>query len=121
MMRTKKLLMVGGLVAALAIPAGVAVAATDSPPPDAPEMTQPDQPGFGPHGRMMGGNGDPEECPFYDSEAMQEWREQRDERLQEREQWRQQQDGEWQQHRHEREQHRQQMHEHMRSQADETG
>lgn len=95
-MRTKKkLLVAGGLIAALAVPAGVAVAATDPPTADDPPAAEP---GFGPHGRLMGGAGDREECPFYDSEAMQEWP----------------------QHRQDREQHREQMREHMRAQFDDT-
>lgn len=114
MMRTKKLLIAGGLVVALAVPAGVAVAATDSPAPDAPEMTQPDRPGFGPHGRMMDRFGEPQECPLHDSDAMREWREQRDKRWEQRDDWRQR-------HRDQHQQFRQEMHERLGSQRAETG
>jgi Spy/CpxP family protein refolding chaperone len=71
-MMVKRALLVGGLVAALAVPAGVAVAATATPP-NAPG------PGHGP-GQMMGGHGDPEDCPNYNSPQMQQWRDQRAER-----------------------------------------
>ena len=61
---TKRLLVVGGVLAALAVPAGVAVAATTapSPSPKAPATTQPYGPGSG---RMMVGTGDPQDCPYY--------------------------------------------------------
>lgn len=103
-MMKKKLLVVGGVVAALAVPAGVAVAAADTPPVDESPSTEVDRPGAGPHGRMMGGFGDREDCPFYDSEAMQQWHEQR------------LRGEEWQRHGQEREQ----MREHMRAPFDES-
>jgi hypothetical protein len=82
-MMVKKALLVGGLVAALAVPAGVAVAATatPSPGPSSPATTQPNAPGPGQRpGQMMGGHGDPEDCPNYNSPQMQQWRDQRAER-----------------------------------------
>ncbi len=83
-MNAKRALVVGGLVAALAVPAGVAVAATTPSPNPSPGTTSP---GYGPgagHGRMMGGGGygDPEDCPFYNSTEAQQWRAQRDQRQQ---------------------------------------
>lgn len=105
---TKKQLVVGGLVAALAVPAGVAVAATDSPAPDEPASTQADGPGYGPRSGMTGGYGDPENCPYHDSAAMREWRQQRDERRM---------PDDWHQNRRER---HQQMHEWMWSERDTT-
>jgi TolA-binding protein len=125
-MMKKKLLVVGSMVAALAVPAGIAVAAADTPPVDESPSTEVDRPGSGPHGRMMGGFGDREDCPFYDSDAMQQWHEQRDQWRQEREEWRQQRDeqrlqgDEWQRHRQGREQQREQMREHMRAPFDES-
>jgi Spy/CpxP family protein refolding chaperone len=120
MMMKKKLLVVGGVVAALAVPAGVAVATADTPPADDSPSTEVDRPGSGPHGRMMGGFGDREDCPFYDSEAMQQWHEQREEwRQQHRDERGPQGDG-WQQHRQERDQHREQMREHMKAPFDES-
>ncbi|HEY5031164.1 MAG TPA: hypothetical protein VIJ54_01730 [Actinomycetes bacterium] len=82
-MMVKRALLVGGLVAALAVPAGVAVAATATPGPSGPATTQPNGPGPGPGqrpGQMMGGHGDPEDCPNYNSPQMQQWRDQRAER-----------------------------------------
>ena len=84
-MMVKGALLVGGLVAALAVPAGVAVAATatPSPGPSGPATTPPNGPGPGPGqrpGQMMGGHGDPEDCPNYNSPQMQQWRDQRAER-----------------------------------------
>ncbi len=83
-MNGKRALVIGGLVAALAVPAGVAVAATTTPSPGAGTGTS--SPGHGPgggYGRMMGGGyGDPEDCPFYNSAEAQQWRAQRDQRQQ---------------------------------------
>jgi hypothetical protein len=96
-MNTKRLIVAGSIVLALGLPAGVAVAATTSPSPStstsstapttAPTATPtPGQgygPGYGPgYGRMMGGTGDPEDCPFYDSAQAQQWRDQRADRQQ---------------------------------------
>ncbi len=79
-MIAKRALVMGGLVAALAVPAGVAVAAAATSPP-APATTQPSQsgPGYGPgpglgYGWMMGGSGDPRGCPYYNSPEMQQHR-----------------------------------------------
>ena len=86
----KRTLVVGGLVAALAVPTGVALAASDSTPTPGPTSTAPGPgPGAG-YGRMMGGGGpgahgaygDPEDCPFYDSAEAQAWRDQREARQQ---------------------------------------
>ena len=83
MVKRALLVLVGGLVAALAVPAGVAVAATatPSPGPSSPATTPPNAPGPG-HGpgQMMDGHGDPEDCPNYNSPPMQQWRNQRAER-----------------------------------------
>lgn len=78
----KRMLVGGGLVAALVVPAGVAVAAAaTSPPGPASATTQPSQPspGYGPgpglgYGRMMGGSGDLRGCPYYNSPEMQQHR-----------------------------------------------
>ena len=88
-MNGKRALVVGGLVAALAVPAGIAVAATTTPSPNGSAGTN--SSGYGPgggNGRMMGGGGgaggygDPEDCPFYDSSEAQQWRAQREQRQQ---------------------------------------
>ena len=80
-MKGKPALLIGGLVAALAIPTGVAVAATTTPSPSPSTGTNP---GYGPgmrYGRMMdGGYGDPQDCPFSDSTEAQQWRSQRQQR-----------------------------------------
>lgn len=87
-MTGKRFLIVGGVAAALMIPAGVAVAATTSPSP-APSTTQPAGPGYGPGPGMrgggpgngpMGGYGDPEDCPYYNSAEAQAWRDGREAR-----------------------------------------
>ena len=89
-----KHLAVAAAALAIALPAGVAVAATGSSAPSpSPSTSQPtDRPaggyggGYGPgHGRMMGGTGDPEDCPFYDSSdpaALQQWRDRQAQRQQ---------------------------------------
>jgi hypothetical protein len=73
----KRTLVVAGVVTALAIPAGVAVAATTgpSPSPTGPTTSQPAGPGYGfGYGRgPMGGYGDPEDCPYYNSAEHQKW------------------------------------------------
>lgn len=83
-MKGKRALVIGGLVAALAVPAGVAVAATATPSPSPGAGTN--SPGYGPgagHGRTMGGGyGDPQDCPFYNSTEAQQWRAQREQRQQ---------------------------------------
>lgn len=82
-MKGKRTVVVGALVAALAIPTGVAVAATTTPPPSASTATNP---GHGPgmrDGRMTGGGyGDPEDCPFHNSTEARQWRSQREQRQQ---------------------------------------
>ena len=79
-MIARKAMLIGGLVAALAVPAGIAVAAT-TPAPTPSTGTY--GPGYGPGpGPMMGGRGDPEDCPFYDSAEAQQWRAQREQRQQ---------------------------------------
>jgi hypothetical protein len=83
-MAARRALVIGGLVAALAVPAGVAVAAVDpSPGPRTPSPTAPGY-GYGPGGGAgrMGGIGNPEDCPFYDSPEAQQWRSQREQRQQ---------------------------------------
>jgi hypothetical protein len=79
-MKVKKVLVVGGLVVALGIPGGVALATTlDATPSPGPGAGQ----GFGPgQGRMGAGYGDPEDCPFHDTAEAQQWRDQREERQQ---------------------------------------
>jgi hypothetical protein len=57
---------------------------------------------------MMDRFGEPQECPLHDSDAMREWREQRDERWEQRDDWRQQ-------HRDQHQQSRQEMHERLGS------
>ncbi len=74
MLTKKRVLVVGGLAVVLAVPAGVAVAAAASPNPAAP--------GAGPSGRMLGGRGDPADCPYHNSVQAQQWRAQRAERQQ---------------------------------------
>jgi hypothetical protein len=85
-MKGKRTLVIGGLVAALAVPAGVAFAATSTPSPSPGAGAGTNAPGYGPgggHGRMMGGGyGDPDDCPFYNSTEAQQWRAQRDQRQQ---------------------------------------
>ena len=69
-MIAKRVLVIGGVVAALAVPTGVALAATGSPSPNpsTPSTTQPYGPRFGGgHGMMGGGYGDPQDCPYYSS------------------------------------------------------
>ena len=70
-MIAKRALVIGGVVAALAVPTGIALAATGSPSPSpsTPSTTQPYGPRFGGgHGPMGGGGyGDPEDCPYYNS------------------------------------------------------
>src|SRR5512146_2510661 len=82
-MKGKRTLVVGGLVAALAIPTGVAVAATTTPSPSSSTVPNP---GYGKgmrDGRMMGGGyGDPEDCPFHNSTEAQQWRSQHEQRQQ---------------------------------------
>jgi hypothetical protein len=61
----------------------VAVAAVDPSP--GPRSPSPTAPGYGPGGgagRMMGGSGNAEDCPFYDSPEAQQWRAQREQRQQ---------------------------------------
>ena len=79
-MNGKRILIVTGIVAALGVPAGVAVAATA----DAgvanrgPASTAPGGVGYG---RMMnGGYGDPDDCPLHNSTEAQQWRDQRADR-----------------------------------------
>ena len=74
-MNMRKLLVVGGLVSVLALPAGIAVATTSAPTPDpgAPATTQPYGPGNGAglgrgHGPMMDGD-DRDDCPYYNSDG----------------------------------------------------
>jgi Spy/CpxP family protein refolding chaperone len=69
-MMVKRVLVVGGLVAALAVPAGVAVAAAASPRPSTPGA------GSGP-GPMPGGHAAWGDCPLHDSAAARAWRAQR--------------------------------------------
>ena len=79
----KRALVIGGVMAALALPTGVAVAAT-TPSPSPSAGTNGTGSGTRPgYGRMMGGGyGDPEDCPFYDSAEAQQWRAQREQRQQ---------------------------------------
>jgi hypothetical protein len=72
----KRTLVVGGLVVALTVPAGIAVAGAAAPSGQAPSPTQP----YGP-GPQAGGVGDPADCPYHDSAETTQWREQRAERL----------------------------------------
>ncbi len=79
-MNGKRILIVTGMVAVLGVPAGMAVAATaDSGPANrGPATTRPAGPGYG---RMMSdGNGDPADCPFYNSTQAQQWRDQQPDR-----------------------------------------
>jgi hypothetical protein len=77
----KRTLLVAGLVAALAVPSGVALAAGGATPTPGPGAANGQ--GYGPGQRgMMGGYGDPEDCPFHDTAAAQQWRDQREERQQ---------------------------------------
>ena len=81
-MNGKRILIVTGIVAALGVPAGVAVAATadTSPANRGPAATQSTGPGYG---RMMnGGHGDQADCPLYNSTEAQQWRDQRTDRQQ---------------------------------------
>lgn len=86
-MKAKRALVIGGLVAALAIPAGAAGAAfaasTPSPSPSPSSGVPGGGPGSG-YGRMMGGAGygDPDDCPFHDSPQAQQWRADREQRQQ---------------------------------------
>ncbi len=93
-MNLKRIALAGGVALVMAVPAGVAVAATGSPSPSPSPSTSTSQPstgpgsgyGYGPgYGRMMGGTGDPEDCPFYDSSdpaAAEQWREHQAQRQQ---------------------------------------
>jgi hypothetical protein len=73
MLTKKRVLVVGGLAVVLAVPAGVAVAAAASPSPAAA--------GASPEsGRMLGGRGDPADCPYHTSVEAQQWRAQRADR-----------------------------------------
>lgn len=75
-------MIVASLGAALALPAGLAVA-TDSPEPGETPTTQLDRPGYGQrHGWMMGGSGNREDCPFHESADGPQWRQHHDERQQ---------------------------------------
>lgn len=77
----RRALVAGGLLVALAVPGGIAAAATATPTPSPTSSTG--APGYGPGaGRMMGGYGDPEDCPLHDSAQAQQWRAQREERAQ---------------------------------------
>lgn len=84
-MNMRKLLVVGGLAGVLVLPAGIAVATTSAPTPDpgTSASTQPFGPGngagLGGQGRMMGGD-DRDDCPYYNSDEMQKWRDQRADR-----------------------------------------
>lgn len=70
-MRTKRMLVIGGLAVVLAAPAGVAVAASPSA----------GAAGAGPgSGRVLGGRGDPADCPYHNSAEAQQWRAQRADR-----------------------------------------
>lgn len=71
-MNGKRILIVTGMVAALGVPAGVAVAATAdaSPGNRGPASTAPARAGYG----------DPDECPYYNSTQAQQWRDQRADR-----------------------------------------
>lgn len=73
----KKTLLVSGLVVALAVPGGVALAASDTPTPS-PGTANGQGYGPGHRGMMGGGYGDPEDCPFHDTAAAQQWRDQRE-------------------------------------------
>ena len=78
MITKKRMLVVGGLVAVLAVPAGVAVAAVSSTGSNSPAAaTQPHGPGAG---RMGNGVGDPDNCPVCNSAEMQQWRDLRADR-----------------------------------------
>lgn len=75
-MNGKRILIVTGIVAALGVPAGVAVAATAAPGPGnhGPASTAPAGAGYG---RMTnGGYSDPADCPLHDSTEAQQWRDQ---------------------------------------------
>ena len=75
-MNGKRILIVTGIVAALGVPAGVAVAATAAN--HGPASTAPAGVGYG---RMMnGGYGDPDDCPLHNSTEAQQWRDQRADR-----------------------------------------
>ncbi len=72
--KTRRALIVAGVVAALAVPAGVAVAATtgSGPAGNGPAVTQ--------NGPRHGGYADPQDCPYYNSDEAQQWRDQREQR-----------------------------------------
>ncbi|MGN6244374.1 MAG: hypothetical protein ACTHQ3_11970 [Motilibacteraceae bacterium] len=79
----RRALVAGGRLVALAVPGGIAAAATATPTPTPTPAPSTSAPGYGPGaGRMMGGYGDPEDCPFHDSTQAQQWRAQRDDRAQ---------------------------------------
>ena len=86
-MMIKRVLVIGGVVAALAVPTGVAIAATGTPSPNptTPSTTQPYGPRYGGgHGPMGGGYGDPEDCPYYNSAEHQKWMQDRQKLMQQR-------------------------------------
>ena len=86
-MIVKRVLVIGGLATALAVPAGIAVAAGSGPNPKSttPSTTQPYGPRFGGGVGMMGGSrgmigggyGDPDDCPFYNSADRQKLQQER--------------------------------------------
>ena len=93
-MNLKHLAVIGGIIAGLAVPTGVAVAATSgptgtpTPTPATSQHAQPAQPtpgqgygyGAGPGYGPGYGTGDPQDCPYYatrpatDSPQFQQWR-----------------------------------------------
>ena len=86
-MIAKRVLVIGGVVTALAVPAGAALAAagSPSPAPTTPSTTQPYGPHFGGgHGPMGGGYGDPADCPYYNSADHQKWLQERLKLMQQR-------------------------------------
>ncbi len=79
-MNGKRILIVTGMVVALGVPAGVAVAATagSGPANHGPASTAPAGAGYG---RMTnGGYGDPDDCPLHNSTEAQQWRDQQADR-----------------------------------------
>lgn len=81
-MIVKRALVMGGVVAALAVPAGAALAATGSPATGpvapgpaatAPATTLPYGPRFGAGQGPGAGYGDPADCPYYNSADHQQW------------------------------------------------
>ncbi len=75
-MNGKRILIVTGMVVALGVPAGAAVAATANSggANHGPASTGPAGAGYG---RMTnGGYGDPADCPLHDSTEAQQWRDQ---------------------------------------------